>query len=70
LEISDNGSGFDPDMEKRGSGAKFSGIGLNNVDKRLKLLFGAGNGLMIQSAVGKGTVCAVFVPDERGGRCH
>ncbi|MCL1820507.1 MAG: histidine kinase [Oscillospiraceae bacterium] len=62
LEIEDNGSGFDPEIVKRKSEARFSGIGLTNVDERLKLYYGDENGLKIQSTVGIGTVCRVFVP--------
>jgi two-component system sensor histidine kinase YesM len=41
---------------------KFSGIGISNVNERLKLHYGSRHGLKIDSAVGKGTVCKVWIP--------
>jgi two-component system sensor histidine kinase YesM len=58
LEVADNGSGFDPLNET----SKFSGIGISNVNERLKLHYGSRHGLKIDSAVGKGTVCTVWIP--------
>lgn len=48
LTVADNGVGFDPDSTPRG-------VGLHNVDKRLKLYFGEDAGVEISSAPGKGT---------------
>ena len=38
------------------------GIGLTNVSDRLKLSFGAGYGLMIESQPGRGTRCRILLP--------
>lgn len=60
LEISDKGKGFDPQVTKsKGIG----GIGISNVDDRIHLNFGDTYGLYITSAVGKGTVCKITLPE-------
>ena len=61
LEIQDNGSGFDPEAAQHSNEEKFSGIGLANVNERLMLYFG--KALEIESVIGEGTICRVFVPD-------
>ncbi len=48
LTVTDNGVGFDPAKTPRG-------VGLKNVDKRLKLYFGGDAGAEITSAPGRGT---------------
>ncbi len=64
IAIKDNGIGMD---EKRiisilnGTCGK-SGIGIRNVDKRLKNIYGVGYGLSIMSEVGKGTKVHFMVP--------
>ncbi|MCL2699822.1 MAG: histidine kinase, partial [Defluviitaleaceae bacterium] len=65
LEIKDNGGGFDSENIKDSAKGRFSGIGLSNVDERLKLYFGDGNGLEILSGKGEGTVCRVIIPNSR-----
>ncbi|MCL2253132.1 MAG: sensor histidine kinase [Lachnospiraceae bacterium] len=64
MEIIDNGRGFDPLKIKDLSAGRFSGIGLNNVNERLKLYFGDNHGLEIISSQGEGTTCRVFVPGK------
>jgi two-component system sensor histidine kinase YesM len=65
LEIKDNGSGFDPALLQRGSEMQLSGIGLSNVNERLKLYYGAESGLDIRSEVDVGTVCRIFIPEKQ-----
>lgn len=65
LEIRDNGNGFDPDAVQNNHEGRFSGIGLSNVDERLKLYFGDTHGLDIRSRPGEGTVCRLLIPDRR-----
>ncbi|MBC8060811.1 MAG: histidine kinase [Clostridiaceae bacterium] len=62
--IEDNGNGFD--TEKVNSNKlkknKFSGIGLSNVNERIKLNFGEGYGLQINSEINKGTTVSINLP--------
>lgn len=70
--ISDNGSGMDEqtlqrlreslDEVERSHGG---GIGVRNVHERIKLRYGNGYGLKIDSILGKGTVVTVRLPAER-----
>ena len=56
--ITDNGVGFDPAAVHPNSPSRLGGVGLRNVDERLKLYYGAGCGITVRSAPGKGcTVC-------------
>lgn len=59
--ISDDGVGFDVNNMV----ASGTGIGLNNVDRRLRSLYGIQSGLSMDSKPGHGTVCTVRIP--RGG---
>ena len=60
IKIIDNGVGFD----LHNVVASGNGIGLDNVDKRLRNLYGAQNGLMVVSETGHGTTCTVRIPRE------
>jgi len=68
LEIRDDGNGFDPSAVKDQHEDRFSGIGLPNVDERLKLYFGDEHGLDIESKPGEGTICRVLIPDQQAGQ--
>ncbi|MFA6844722.1 MAG: sensor histidine kinase [Sphaerochaetaceae bacterium] len=69
ITISDDGIGMTeqqllqamPDKADKNSGL-FKGIGIGNVDKRLKYIFGKQYGIKISSTEGKGTVMFVYVP--------
>ena len=62
LEISiwDNGVGFD--VEQIGQSGAHSGIGLANVERRLKLIFGEQYGLCVHSEIGEGTCVRMRIP--------
>ena len=69
FEIVDNGVGMSKEQlelvqrnEKRGGKEHLTGIGINNVDGRLKLLYGDKFGVKIQSQEGKGTKAVVLMP--------
>ena len=69
-EIIDNGSGMKKEevgrtLSKGGKADHFTGIGINNVDDRIKLLYGAPYGVTISSAPGKGTAVTVTIPIQR-----
>ena len=67
LQVKDNGRG----MEHEGippSSRPTGGVGLSNVDQRLRLYFGEAYGLRIRSALGVGTCVEVRLPKlEYGG---
>lgn len=76
IAITDDGVGIEPDIMPKifepgfGSG---SGVGLSNVNERLKLLFGEDYGLKVDSEPGYGTTVWLRVPlmlhdDEGGGK--
>lgn len=66
IKISDNGIGMsENELCKLGEKTEhFSGIGINNVDSRLKLLYGNEFGINIKSEKNKGTTVTILVPVE------
>lgn len=66
ISLSDNGPGISPEMLvslKRGEiQSKGSGIGLNNISDRIKLLFGEQYGLEVDSIEHEGTTVKVIIP--------
>ena len=64
IEVIDNGIGFDPDRIT--SGAEGHGIGLRNVNERLRVIYGASCQLRIQSEPGRGTSVSLVIPDLAG----
>lgn len=63
LTVSDNGVGFDPERPNSQQ-TKLGGIGIANVDQRVKLYYGESYGVTVTSQIGKGTVVEVILPDE------
>ncbi len=68
LYIRDNGPGMDTDfLEKVDKGTtqpKGNGIGLKNINDRIKLLFGDQYGLDIKSSIKTGTTISITLPGE------
>lgn len=66
IRVEDNGPGLDPEiMRKLDVGEVLpegNGIGLKNIDTRLRLMFGEEYGLKIESRSGGGTVVRVRIP--------
>ncbi len=77
LSVADDGVGIDPEILPRvlepgfGTG---SGVGMSNVNERLKMIYGENYGLNIESAPGKGTVVKFVIPkysgNARGDDCE
>ncbi|MEU4035214.1 sensor histidine kinase [Streptomyces collinus] len=68
--IEDNGVGMDPQRLRdllRGRGDPSAGIGLSNVDMRLRQVYGDDHGLVIETGVGAGTKITVQIPKFRPG---
>ncbi|WP_088040586.1 sensor histidine kinase [Bacillus sp. EAC] len=62
--IQDNGIGFDTNKLNSINKMKISklgGVGINNVDKRIKLYYGESYGITIQSIIGKGTKVTIRI---------
>lgn len=58
IQIKDNGIGFDTDLIKK----NLTGIGIHNVDERIKLTFGQEYGQKIESHLGAGTTVTLIYP--------
>lgn len=68
LNLSDNGPGMDESylrkIEKGNYEPKGTGLGLKNINERIKILFGESYGLTIKSEKGVGTLITIRVPIE------
>jgi two-component system sensor histidine kinase YesM len=64
VTIADNGQGFDTTLIKKQNGQsnKLSGIGIDNVNERIKIHYGSTYGLTINSELGKGTTTTIVLP--------
>jgi two-component system sensor histidine kinase YesM len=65
LSIIDNGSGMDLNSSIDGKSKKefkFSGIGIKNIDERIKLYFGDKYGIKITSSINQGTTVELWLP--------
>lgn len=67
ITVKDDGKGFQT-CSSTPSQERFSGIGLSNVNERLRLYYGAGYELEIQSRPGKGTCCRIRLPRDKTGK--
>jgi two-component system LytT family sensor kinase len=60
IEVIDDGLGM---SEEALANALYGGIGLSNVDERLKVVYGSSYRLSLRSAVGRGTCATMEIPD-------
>ncbi|MFI5630166.1 sensor histidine kinase [Streptomyces sp. NPDC051664] len=68
--IEDDGTGMDPGRLRqilRGEGGISTGIGLLNVDERLRQVYGDDYGLVIETGIGAGMKITVRLPKYRAG---
>ncbi|GGV07403.1 signal transduction histidine kinase [Streptomyces filipinensis] len=68
--IEDDGVGMEPERLRailRGTAGPATGIGLSNVDRRLRQVYGDDHGLVIETGVGAGTKITLRVPKFRPG---
>jgi two-component system LytT family sensor kinase len=59
IEVDDNGLGM---SDERLVGALKGGIGLSNVDERLRVVYGANSSVKLTSQPGRGTVARIEIP--------
>ncbi|MFF5859169.1 sensor histidine kinase [Streptomyces sp. NPDC012751] len=70
IVVEDDGVGMEPDRLRRilsGADTPSSGIGLRNVDERLRQVYGDEHGLVIETGVGAGMKITLRVPKYRPG---
>jgi two-component system LytT family sensor kinase len=67
LRVSDDGAGIEPERVPVVLAGAGGGIGVSNVDARLRATFGERYALRIESQVGSGTTAVMTVPNLRGG---
>ncbi|MEU7072791.1 histidine kinase [Streptomyces narbonensis] len=70
VTVEDDGVGMDPELLRavlRGEYPAGSGIGLSNVDERLRQVYGPEHGLVIETGVGAGMKVTVRIPKYRPG---
>ncbi|MEV7658905.1 histidine kinase [Streptomyces anulatus] len=68
--IEDDGTGMDPERLRqilRGEGGASTGVGLLNVDERLRQVYGDDYGLVIETGVGAGMRITLRLPKYRAG---
>ncbi|MEC0552215.1 sensor histidine kinase [Bacillus haynesii] len=70
LTVADNGPGMDEDFLEKARKelvrTRGRGIGLQNIDERIQLMFGKGYGLTISSEKNKGTEMMIKIPFQSG----
>jgi two-component system LytT family sensor kinase len=66
LRVTDDGVGIEPERVPDVLAGAGGGIGLSNVDARLRATFGERYALRIESTVGAGTTTVMTVPNLRG----
>jgi two-component system LytT family sensor kinase len=68
LRVADDGAGIEPERVPAVLAGAGGGIGVSNVDARLRATFGERYALRIESQVGVGTTAIMTVPNLQGGR--
>lgn len=73
FDVADDGIGMNKERlsgiwkkEPAKKAEHFTGIGINNVDDRIKLIYGMDYGINITSEEGRGTKVAIFFPARKG----
>ncbi len=70
LRVSDDGIGIEPERLEAVLAGAGGGIGVSNVDARLRATFGERYALRIESNLGEGTTAVMSVPNLRGEIPH
>jgi two-component system LytT family sensor kinase len=67
ITVEDDGVGMDPQLVRSSLAGRNGGVGLANVDERLRTVFGADFGLTVETAPGAGTKVSLRIPKYRSG---
>ncbi len=67
ITVEDDGVGMDPQTARSNLAGREDGIGLANVDERLRTVFGPDFGLVVETAPGAGTKVSLRIPKYRSG---
>ena len=69
ISVEDDGAGIDPDSVRRTLAGEpdGEGVGLGNVDERLRQVYGYNYRLVVETAPGPGTNVSMRVPTYRPG---
>ena len=67
ITVEDDGVGMDPQLLRSSLAGRNGGIGLANVDERLRTVFGADFGIVVETAPGAGTKVSLRIPKYRSG---
>jgi two-component system, LytTR family, sensor kinase len=67
LRVADDGAGIEPERVPKVIAGAGGGIGVSNVDARLRATFGERYALRIESELGAGTTAVMTVPNLQGG---
>ncbi|MFZ5966059.1 MAG: sensor histidine kinase [Bacillota bacterium] len=76
IKVTDDGIGFDISKlnidaaDNTDIGRSEKHIGLMNVNKRIKLMYGSNYGLSVESKINEGTVVSIYMPFDRGDHEH
>jgi two-component system, LytTR family, sensor kinase len=62
LTVEDDGIGADPEVVRAALISGEHGVGLSNVDSRLRQVFGDSHGLVVETAPGAGTKVTLRIP--------
>jgi two-component system LytT family sensor kinase len=70
ISVEDDGAGIDPEVLATvlAGGSPGEHVGLRNVDARLRQVYGDEHGLVVETAVGAGTLVRMRVPKSQPGR--
>ncbi len=67
ISVEDDGVGMEPQRVRSSLAGRDNGVGLANVDERLRTVFGSEFGLVVETAPGAGTKVSLRVPKYRSG---
>lgn len=64
FEVADNGSGISNDIMERILSGNDASVGIQNVNKRIKMMYGEQYGVSFETVLGKGTKVTIRIPED------